>query len=214
MGCLTAPFRLLGCLVVAAALAIGWFYRDRLVAEARRLLDGGRRGGAYSAPAEPTDRALGAAQSKVASLRRGRADSVVLSPAETASLVLASLGPGVEGRIDSVEARLGDGRVVLGGVVRTDRLPKDLLGPLALAVRDWERIALGGPVRVTGPRRGEWAIDELRIRDFPLPRDAVPKVLAKAFGDSTRRAVPLRLPAGVTRVRVTPRGIVLYGGSW
>ena len=39
MGCLTAPFKLLGCLVLVAALGLGWLYRDRLEHEARRVID-------------------------------------------------------------------------------------------------------------------------------------------------------------------------------
>ncbi|MGH2708897.1 MAG: hypothetical protein ACRDJK_11460 [Actinomycetota bacterium] len=39
MGCLTAPFKLLGCLGLIAVLLIGWIYRDRLEYEGRKLLD-------------------------------------------------------------------------------------------------------------------------------------------------------------------------------
>ena len=35
MGCLTAPFKLIGCLVVIVALALGYLYRDRLKSEAK-----------------------------------------------------------------------------------------------------------------------------------------------------------------------------------
>ena len=31
MGCLTAPFKVLGCLGLLAALVVGWLYRDRRV---------------------------------------------------------------------------------------------------------------------------------------------------------------------------------------
>src|SRR6185436_56135 len=40
IGCLTAPFRLIGCLDLILLLAGGWLYRDRLVREGRRLLSG------------------------------------------------------------------------------------------------------------------------------------------------------------------------------
>ncbi len=39
MGCLTAPFKLLGCLGLIALLLIGWIYRHRLEYEGRKLLD-------------------------------------------------------------------------------------------------------------------------------------------------------------------------------
>ena len=38
MGCLTAPFKLLGCLGLVAALAVGWLYRDRLADELAGLV--------------------------------------------------------------------------------------------------------------------------------------------------------------------------------
>ena len=39
MGCLTAPFKLLGCLGLIIALGLGYLYRDRLEFEARRLVE-------------------------------------------------------------------------------------------------------------------------------------------------------------------------------
>jgi hypothetical protein len=38
IGCLTAPFRALGCLVVVGGLALGWLYRDQVVRTARGWL--------------------------------------------------------------------------------------------------------------------------------------------------------------------------------
>ena len=40
MGCLTAPFKLVGCLGLIILLGIGWLYRDRILREGRRLLQG------------------------------------------------------------------------------------------------------------------------------------------------------------------------------
>ena len=42
MGRLTAPFKVLGCLGLLAALVVGWLYRDRVLREGRRILDGSR----------------------------------------------------------------------------------------------------------------------------------------------------------------------------
>jgi hypothetical protein len=51
MGCLTFPFKVLGCLGLVALLALGWLYRDRVADAAERLL--GR------APAAPPPGATG-----------------------------------------------------------------------------------------------------------------------------------------------------------
>ena len=60
------------------------------------------------------------------------------------------------------------------------------------------------------PGLGEWDIDRLSIRDIPLPREAVPRLLARALGDSVRRTLPLELPQAVRDLRVRPDGVTLY----
>jgi hypothetical protein len=38
MGCLSAPFKLLGSLGLIVLLVIGWLYRDRLAGELHRVM--------------------------------------------------------------------------------------------------------------------------------------------------------------------------------
>ena len=85
IGCLTAPFRALGCLVLIAALGLGWLYRDRVVRTARGWLDHPAAAGA-AAVGRPGSRALASVRSKIDSLNGWRADSVILTAAELASL--------------------------------------------------------------------------------------------------------------------------------
>ena len=80
-----------------------------------------------------------------------------------------------------------------------------------MALRPKERIEAAGPLKVVGPRHAEWAVHSFRIRDFPIPRDAVPRLVARALGDSTRRTVPIRIPAGVREIRIRPSGATLVG---
>ncbi|MGH7631338.1 MAG: hypothetical protein ACREOF_18540, partial [Gemmatimonadales bacterium] len=77
MGCLLAPFRALGCLVIIAGVAGAWLYRDRVMEIGGRLL----RGESEPPPASgrPGTVALAAAKARADSVARGRADSVVLS---------------------------------------------------------------------------------------------------------------------------------------
>ena len=211
MGCLTAPFKLLGILGLVAALAVGWLYRDRLAGELRRVVD-------WSSPTEeptgagrPGSRALVSAHSKIDSLNGWAADSVVLSASEVASLIGAGLSAGLRRQLDSLQVELGDGEVSVSALLATARLPRELVGPLAVALRPKEPIKAGGPLEVVEPRMAEWRVRSFSIRDIPIPRDAVPKLLVKAFGDSTKRAVPVRIPAGVREIRVRPSGATLYG---
>ncbi len=213
MGCLTAPFKLLGCLGLIAAIALGWLYRDRLVREGRRVLD---RIGDAPAPAalgRPGVQALESARAKVDSLNGWRADSVVLGASEVASLIGQGMDRTLRGQLDSMQVRLLDGEIELHARLRTGRLPKEVVGPLGMALREKESIQAAGPLEVSRPGLGEWEVRSFRIRDFPIPDAAVPRLVSRALGDSTRRTVRVRIPEGVARIRVRPTGATLYGAS-
>jgi hypothetical protein len=211
MGCLTLPFRMLGCLVMLALLAAGWLYRDRIVGEGRRLLGLTPPAAAVAEPGRASRADLRDARTKIGRLRGGAADSVVLTPDEMASLLVDGLGEQVRRQLDSVTVELGADEVEVGGLLSTARLPKELIGPLAVALRDRERVVASGTVRVVAPGRAEWTVQRLRVRDFPFPRDVVPRIMARAVGDSTRRSLPVRLPPGVRDLRVEPGRVILYG---
>jgi hypothetical protein len=209
MGCLLAPFRAIGCLVIIAALAGAWLYRDRLLEIGDRLLRN------RPAPAEvtgrPGSRALAGARARADSIARGRADSVVLDANETASLIGAGLAPSVRSQLDSLQVRLHEARVEIAAGLATGRLPRDVVGPFGMVLRDREPIRASGPIKVTRPGVGEWTIDRMEVRGVPLPADAVPRLLDRLFGEPGRRSVALTLPAGVRAIRVSPAGLVLYG---
>ena len=209
MGCLSLPFKLLGGVALVLALAVGWLYRDRLSAELGQLLNRST-GEASTATGRPGATALSSAKSKVDSLNGWRADSVVLTASEVASLIGAGLHPALRRQLDSLQVELQEGEVAVKAKLATARLPRELTGPLALALREREPVQAGGPIRVIGPGKAEWAVQSFRIRDFPIPRDAVPKLMAKAFGDSTR-SIPVRIPAGIKEIRVHPSGAILFG---
>ena len=135
----------------------------------------------------------------------------MLSPSEVASLIGAGLDRKLRRQLDSLQVELGDGEVAVSAMLATARLPRELIGPLAVALRAKEPVKAGGPLRMVQPRKAEWEVRSFSIRDIPLPRDAVPKLVAKAFGDSTRRAIPVRVPAGVREIRVRPSGATLFG---
>lgn len=213
MGCLTAPFKFAGCLGLIILLGIGWLYRDRLTAEARNLIGSLGGKGAQAAAGRPGSRSLMAARAKIDSLNGWRADSVVLSASEVASMIGTGLDPSLRSQLDSLQVELLDGSVLVKARLATARLPKELVGPLAMALRPTEPIEAAGPLEVVGPRRAEWAVRSFRIRNFPLPGDAVPKLVAKALGDPKRRTIPVRIPDGIAEVRVRPSGMTLFGAA-
>jgi len=211
MGCLSAPFKLLGALGLIVLLAIGWLYRDRLANEVHRLLGTGLIPGETVTSGRPGSRALLSARSKIDSLNGWRADSVILTPSEVASMIGVGLDPSVRSQLDSLEVQLLDGSIGVSALLSTARLPRELTGPLAVALRPKERIEAAGPLRVIEPRQAEWAVQSFRIRNFPIPRDAVPKLVSRALGDSSRSTVPIRIPAGIREIRIRPSGATLVG---
>src|SRR5919112_4080174 len=203
MGCLSLPFKLLGGLALVLALAVGWLYRDRLSAELGRLVNRSSAEATVST-GRPGATALSSAKSKVDSLNGWRADSVVLTASEVASLIGSGLNPALRRQLDSLEVELQEGKVAVKAKLATARLPRELTGPLAIALREREPVQAAGPIAVVGPGKAEWAVRSFRIRDFPVPRDVVPKLLAKAFGDTAQRAIPVRIPSGVREIHVRP----------
>jgi len=211
MGCLTAPFRLLGFLVLVAALALGWLYRDRLAAMGRaawREARGVPAGETVSGT--PAATSLESARRKIAALAAGRADSVVLDASETASLLREGLDPYASTFFDSMHVRLAENSIGVSAVVRTDRLPANVLGPFARAIRPREPMSAEGPLTIPAPGRGSWEVRRMQFRNIPLPRDAVPKLLGRAVGDSTMRALPIRLPSAIRDARVRPGSVTLF----
>src|SRR3954468_21819440 len=209
MGCLTAPFKLIGGIGIVLLLVVGWLYRDRLADEFRKGL--GRNGAESGISGRPGTHALLSARAKVDSLNGWRADSVILSPSEVASMIGVGLDPSVRSQLDSLEVQLLDGSIGVSARLSTARLPRELTGPLAMALRDKEPVEAAGPLTVVQPRHAEWEVRSFRIREFPIPRDAVPKLVSKALGDTSRSSVPIRIPAGIREIRIRPSGATLLG---
>jgi hypothetical protein len=211
MGCLTAPFRFAGFLGLLLALAVGWLYRDRLTGEAQKLV--GSFTGAHASPSggRPGSRALLSARAKIDSLNGWRADSVVLNASEVASMIGAGLDPSLRSQLDSLQVELQNGSITVKARLATARLPRELVGPLSVALRPTEPIEAAGPLQVVGPRQAEWKLQSFRIRNFPIPRDAVPTLVSRALGDPKRTTVPVKIPAGVREIRLHPGSATLIG---
>ena len=209
MGCLTAPFKVLGCLGLLAALLVGWLYRDRVLREAGHLRDRIEQPSAPSAPAaavrgRPSARALSSAQAKIDSLNGWRADSVVLSPSEVASLMGQGLSPKFRKELDSLQVELLDGEVKLRGRLRTARLPREVVGPFAAALRPNEPVEAIGPLRVTGPGTGEWACARSRSATCRSPRPRFSGWSPARWTSPARETVPWPVPDGIRGMRVRP----------
>jgi hypothetical protein len=213
IGCLTAPFRALGCLVVVGALALGWLYRDQVARTARGWIDRSNAPVVATSSGRPGSKALASAKSKVDSLNGWGADSVVLTPSELASLVGDGMDAEVRRQLDSLRVEPLDGEVRIRARLRTGRLPSDVVGPLAIALRETEPIEAIGPLRVLRPSVGEWDVRSIKIRELPLPADLVHRVVGRVLGDPQQETVPVRIPRGVRAIRLTPGAAILYGAK-
>jgi hypothetical protein len=212
MGCLSAPFKLLGCLGLIVALGVGYIYRDRLELEGRRLIER-IQGDVPPSSGRPGVSSLQSAKAKVDSLNGWRADSVVLTASEFASLVGSGMDRELRSQLDSLRVELLDGEIQVSARLRTDRLPREVLGPLGGALRPTEPVRAAGPVRVTRPGAGEWSVRSFQIGDFPVPDEMVPDLVGYALGDPKRKTVPVKVPAGIRAIRVRPDGATLYGAT-
>jgi hypothetical protein len=211
MGCLTAPFRFLGFLGFLVILAIGWLYRDRLAEEAHQLLASIAGSDDTPTGGRPGSRALLSARAKIDSLNGWRADSVVLTASEVASMIGAGLDPSLRSQLDSLQVELQDGSIAVKARLATARLPRELIGPLSVALRRTEPIEAAGPLQVVAPRQAEWAVRSFRLRNFPIPGAAVPDLISKALGDPKKKTVPVKIPAGIREIRIRPGGATLIG---
>jgi hypothetical protein len=171
------------------------------------------RGEVPAPEGRPGVSALESANAKVDSLNGWRADSVVLTPSEFASLVGNGMDRQLRGQLDSLRIELLEGEVRVRARLRTAALSPDLIGPFAGALGATEPVDAAGPLRITRPGAGEWRVRTFRIGDFPVPDEMVPRLVGQALGDPDRTSVPVKVPEGVREIRVRPGSAILYGAT-
>jgi hypothetical protein len=209
-GCLTLPFRVLGCLGLLVALAAGYLYRDRVIDFVHEIT--GKRESVTEVVGRPTEGGARIALEKIDSLNAWRADSVILSAAEMASLIGDGLDPAFRDQVDSIAVRLGEDRIGIEASLLTDRLPRDVLGPLGSMVGKREHLSASGIVALVEPGRAVWIVDRLSLGNFPFPRELIPRLLERALGSHSSE-VPFRVPHGLRDVKVRPSGVSLFGST-
>jgi hypothetical protein len=211
-GCRSVLSRLLLWLLLAALAYLGWRERSRIASAWHRLADRPAPG-AEGTTGRPGEAPLRRARDKIDSLNGWRADSVVLTAAEFASLVGDGLDRRVRDELDSLAVTLGHDRIAVAGRIRTAGLPRDVLGPLAGALAEWEPVDAAGPVRVAGPGRAEWRVDAFQVRDFAFPREMVPRIVGWVAGNRADSVLTVGIPDGIGGVLVHPDGVTLYPSS-
>ena len=208
-GCLSLPGRILGLLLLGAVLYLGWLERERIASYWHRLTDR-PSADAQGAIGQPGQASLVSGINKIDSLNGWRADSVVLTASEMASLIGAGLDSRVRGDLDSLSVTLGVDRISVAARIRTAGLPRDVLGPAVGALGEYEPIRAAGVLRVTTPGRASWQVDAFQVREFEFPREMVPRIVGMVAGEQHDSVLVIEIPAGIGGVRVHPEGVTLY----
>lgn len=209
-GCITFPLRVLVTLLLVLGLAAGWIFRDDLLQFGRRQL------GMPDPPSRvgtPAPGGLESARARMDSLTRARVDSVVLSPAEVASLVFDELSRSPAGAPDSLSVELGDREVTIRARVATAPIPATIRELLGSALAERETVEVSGVLGLRREAVGEFAVRRVRVKGFPVPRDLVGRVIGRYLPDVDREVVGFAVPSGISGIRVTAGGAVLYGSG-
>lgn len=213
MGC----FRTIGCAVVlVAALAVGWIFRDDLM----RLLD--RDEPAPVAIAEPDWEPLtpeGAARARevVSRLERrsGRVYENVM-PADLSALVFEELSrQSLPQSATNIEAAaIGTSLAIRANVRLSDFGGKEVLGPIATVLDDREQVQFGGVLEVVRPGLAQYRVTTLRIGRLDVPPPLIPRLIRR-IGHGTRPegiaddALPLEIPPYIGDVRIAGNAVTL-----
>lgn len=210
-GCLVWLFRLALGFLILLLLVGGWAYRHEL----RGMWRFWRSGKTAEAPVTgyASARGLAAATDLVDSLNGWRADSIVLSAEELASLLQAGLGGAAARYLDSVSVTLGTDEATVNASLATEAIPPQALGPFRHLVRSRERVSVGGRLVVLGPATGELRVDRVKLRGIPFPTAFIGRFMSASLDADPDGSVRFMLPHGIRDLRVRPSGVVLYGGG-
>ena len=211
MGCIAR----LGCLVLLAILAVAaWFTRDRWMSHVS-----GNASAVSSAPQwEPLTPQAGARGKRaIESLSSGGGPVFAnLHAGEVASYVLQTVTRTIPANADSAEAAvIGDALYVRAVVPLRDIASSGVLGPLGALLGDRERLSLGGTFHVVRPGLSEFQIREIRLRDFSVPKGAIPR-LVQALSHGKRPAgmaddaLAVPTPPNLADVRIGNHRVTLY----
>jgi len=139
-----------------------------------------------------------------------------LSASEVASYVFQTVARTIPASADSAEAAvIGDALYVRAVLPMREIAGTGVLGPLAGLLNDRERLQLGGSFRVIRPGLSEFEVREIKLRDFNVPRGAIPRLLQQiSRGNRPEGVAPNALavttPRSLADVRIANGRVTLY----
>jgi hypothetical protein len=218
-GCL----RRLGCLAVLLIIAaVGWLTREKWL----KIVPGARASAdSSSATASSPDRTWQPLSPEAGARGKRAIDGLAssrgpvfvnLAPDEIASYVVQAAGGAFPGTADSVEAAvIGDVLYVRAIVPTKDLAGSGALGPLAGLLNERERVSLGGSFHVIRPGLSEFQLRDVKLRDFSVPRAAIPRLVKQITKGKTTpgiadNALPVPTPKSLADVRIANGRVTLY----
>src|SRR5690348_7078600 len=139
-----------------------------------------------------------------------------LKGAEVASYIFARAGASLPPASDSAEAAvIGDVLYVRAIVPMKAVAASGALGPLGGLLNEREPLTLGGTFRVIKPGLSEFRIREVKLRDFRVPTQIIPR-LVKQLDRGTRPdgvspdAIAVKTPPTLADVRIANNRVTLY----
>ena len=212
MGC----FARLGCLVMLALLAVGgWLTRDRWL---YKITGNAPATTAAASPWQPLSPEAGSrGKRKIDELANPSGPVFTnLSASEVASYVFQTVARTIPASADSAEAAvIGDALYVRAVLPMREIAGTGVLGPLAGLLNDRERLQLGGGFRVIRPGLSEFEVREIKLRDFNVPRGAIPRLVQQISRGNrpegvAPNALPVTTPRSLADVRIANGRVTLY----
>jgi hypothetical protein len=139
-----------------------------------------------------------------------------LSASEVASYVFQTVARTIPASADSAEAAvIGDALYVRAVLPVREIAGTGVLGPLGGLLNDRERLTLGGSFRVVRPGLSEFAVREIRLRDFKVPTGAIPRLLRQISRGNrpdgvAPNALAVTTPRSLADVRIANGRVTLY----
>jgi hypothetical protein len=205
-----------GCLLLVAVLAVLlWFTRGYWL----RYLPGSHGTTVATEqlwePLTPEAAARGKRAIDAMSARSGPVYTN-LKGAEAASYIFERAGAALPAASDSAQAAvIGDVLYVRAIVPMKEVAASGALGPLGGFLNDREPLTLGGTFRVIRPGLSEFQVREVKLRDFKVPGQIIPR-LVKQLARGPRPegvsadGIVVKTPPSLADVRIADHRVTLY----
>jgi hypothetical protein len=213
-------FKSIGCLVVAAALAVGgWFTRDYWTPLLHRVTQPVATAPAHQPGTWELATPEGAARAKAIIERLASRNGPVYANVEAGDLtafIIQQLSHQLPESARDVAAMVsGDQLLVRCSVNPNDLGDLSQLGPLAQMLGSNEPVQFGGTLDIVKLGLGEYRVQSFRIHDFNIPHAMIPRLI-KSYSKGARPAgiaddaLPLITPVHIGDVRIKNGQITLY----